>query len=340
MPRPRPTPPSSRDRPVSGRPKRSNACGRNPAGKPGPSSRYLDVRDRSRPPVPREHDRRAARREPQRIVQEVIDRLPDPVRRRHRRSIPSRPSTRQLTPAAASREAAIPALRASSFPMSVGLQPQAEPVLVAPGQQQQVIGEPGQPFGFRPGVAHRGGQLVPAAARTCRQLELAAEHRQRGSAARGRRRRRRRAAWPAPVAAGRAAHSSCWPARRSRPGCPAPRRLYPGARRPAALGYRGHLPSQPLHRGQGRPRQPVGAQRRDGDEDDPADREFPRDLALRRVVGVPRLAAGHRNTPGEQPAAERDTAPRLSPRTRRARRSRIGICYPDLPLGAAGTPCP
>jgi hypothetical protein len=49
---------------------------------------------------------------------------------------------------------------------------------------------------------------------------------------------------------------------------------------------RGHLPPQALHRGQGRPGQPVGAQGRDRDEDDAADRELPHDLAHGRVVNI------------------------------------------------------
>ena len=62
------------------------------------------------------------------------------------------------------------------------LQPEAEPVLVAPGQQQQVIGEPGQPFGFRLGVADRGGQLPMAAARPRRELKFPLQRRRGGAA--------------------------------------------------------------------------------------------------------------------------------------------------------------
>ena len=169
--------------------------------------------------------------------------------------------------------------------MSVGLQPQAEPVLVAPGQQQQVVGEPGQPLGFGAGAAHRGGQVVPAAAGTRRQLQLAAQHRQRG----------------AQLVAGVGDEG---PLPGQRPLQPAEQvvhragqggDLIAGGRHldgrdgaSSRLGYRGHLPPQPLHRGQGGPRQPVGAQARDGDEDDPADRELPHHLALGGVVRLER----------------------------------------------------
>ena len=78
--------------------------------------------------------------------------------------------------------------------------------------------------------------------------------------------------------------------------------------RPAALGYRGHLPPQPLHRGQGRARQPVGAQARHGDEDRPADGELARHLALGGLVRLERY--GRDGDPARVAAQRRGGDPR------------------------------
>ena len=190
--------------------------------------------------------------------------------------VPAGTSTRPVTPAAASREPASPALRREQLADVRPLQPQAEPVLVAPGQQQQVVGEPGQPLGFRAGAADRRGQLGLAAAGP------AASSSSPRSTASGLRsswlasatKARCRASAPLQPAE-QVVHRAASAATSSR----VRRHLDGRAPRPR-LGHRGHLPSQALHRGQRRPRQPVGAQARDRDEDDPADRELPHDLAL------------------------------------------------------------
>ena len=173
----------------------------------------------------------AAGREPQRVADQVVDRLADPVRvdagvRPGADLDPAgdpgrgQPGTGQL---GAAREQG-----ADVRP----LQPQAEPVLVAPGQQQQVVGEPGQPLRFRVGAADGRGQLGRARGRDARRARVPPAAPPAGCAARGWRRRRRHAAGPAPAAAGRAARSWCRPGRRSRPWWTAPRR--PRLRAPGA----------------------------------------------------------------------------------------------------------
>ena len=106
MASPRPVPPSSRDRPVSGRAEALERVRQEAGREAGAVVADLDAEVRA-VRAGGEHDDRAARGEPQRVVQEVVDHLPDPVASTSA-SIPSGTSTWQVTPAAASREAASP----------------------------------------------------------------------------------------------------------------------------------------------------------------------------------------------------------------------------------------
>ena len=116
--------------------------------------------------------------EPQRVADQVVHRLADPVRVdvgvRPGRDIDAAGHPGGGQPGTGESGAA-----AEQGPDVRPLQPEAEPVLVAPGQQQQVVGEPGQPLGFRAGAADRGGQLGRAAAGPGRELEFPPQHRER-----------------------------------------------------------------------------------------------------------------------------------------------------------------
>ena len=93
--------------------------------------------------------------------------------------VPGGTSTRPVTPAGGQPGTGESGAAAEQVPDVRPLQPEAEPLLVAPGQQQQVVGEPGQPLGFRPGAADRGGQLGLAAAGPGRELQFPPQHRER-----------------------------------------------------------------------------------------------------------------------------------------------------------------
>ena len=88
---------------------------------------------------------------------------------------------RQVRPAAA--QAGSGMLRAAGQQrLQLGLlEPQVELVVVAAGEQQQVVGDPGEPFGFVGRVVHRGGEFLAAAAGPAGELEFPAQHRERGA---------------------------------------------------------------------------------------------------------------------------------------------------------------
>ncbi len=200
--------------------------------------------------------------------------------------VPARMSTRQAIPAAARREPASPALRASTSPMSVRSRRRLSrsSSLLASSSRSSVSRASRSASArrcARPRPAHRGPGRAVMPVRALRGAPPAA------CAARGWRRRRRRAAWPGHAAAEQTARSSCPSARQPRPSSAGPRPVTP------RHGLRSRrLPPEPLDRGQGGARQPVGAKARDGDEDGAADRKLPRDLALNGLVR--RQAAGLR----------------------------------------------
>lgn len=60
-------------------------------------------------------------------------------------------------------------------------EPQVELAGVAAGEDQQVVGHPSEPFCFFRGAAHRGGEVLGAAARPAGRFEFPAQHGERGS---------------------------------------------------------------------------------------------------------------------------------------------------------------
>src|ERR1019366_7661914 len=128
---PRPAPPLVRARPESGRRKRSKACGRKSAGKPGPESRTSMTRsapaalaDRTIG-VPAGANRSA-----------LSTRLSTASRMRSG-------STSAVRPAGAARGL----LRAAGQqqPQAGPLRAEGHPVLVTAGQEEELLGDPGQP---------------------------------------------------------------------------------------------------------------------------------------------------------------------------------------------------
>ena len=184
-----------------------------------------------------------ARGEAQRVVEQVVDGLADPVRVDAARAArPGRRRGRSARPAASRGRGEIRAAREQRAGGRPALEPEAEPVVVASGEQQQVVGDPGQPVGLVGRAAHRGGQLAPGCGPAGPPAPVRRAARRAACAARGWRRRRTRAAVTAPAAAGRAGRSSSRPARRSRPWSAAPRcRMLVAARtarRPGAAAAR------------------------------------------------------------------------------------------------------
>ena len=161
------------------------------------------------------------------------------------------------------------------------LRPEAEPVLVAAGEQQQVIGDPGQPRGLVRGDLHGIGQLLAGPARAPGQLQFAAEHREgrpqlvAGVGGEG--------PLPGQCALEPAQH---FVHRAGQGGNLVLGRRDLDAWFPAVLGQCGDLAPQALDRRQGGARQPVGAKRRDGDEDPAADGQLPDHMALGGVEPV------------------------------------------------------
>ncbi len=112
-------------------------------GKPGSVVADLDVELGAVGPGC-ECDDRTGGSEPQRVVDEVVDGLADPVR------VDIGVGAGLNIDAAGDADCGQAGTgtfdAAHEQPSDVRpLQPQAEPILVAPGQQQEVIGEPGQP---------------------------------------------------------------------------------------------------------------------------------------------------------------------------------------------------
>ena len=126
----------------------------------------------------REHNDRPAGCEAQRVAQQVVHRLADPVR------VDARPQVRRDIDAAGQAGPGQPGpgefgTAGEQRPQCGLLQLEAEPVFVTAGEQQQVAGDPGQPVGFGGRASYRGGQFLTAASGPLRELEFAAEHRER-----------------------------------------------------------------------------------------------------------------------------------------------------------------
>ena len=114
------------------------------------------------------------------VVQEVVDGLADPVRvdagAQARGSI-------DLAGEAAGSEARAGPLRAEGEQrMQLGLlEAEAELIVVTAGEQQQVAGDPGEPFGFGGRAVHRGCQFLAVAPWAACELKFPAQHRERSA---------------------------------------------------------------------------------------------------------------------------------------------------------------
>ena len=132
------------------------------------------------PPVDpaREADRRARRGEPERVIDQVVDGLADLVRIHIRGEVGWRVYLAGDTGLARAGRCLLCAADQQQ-PHAGSLQSRGLPVLVAAGEEEQLLGDAGQPGGLLGGMRHRLSQFLAAPAGTAGQLELAAQHGER-----------------------------------------------------------------------------------------------------------------------------------------------------------------
>ena len=155
--RPSPLPPRARaSSPLENRSKAR--AGEPPAGTPWPSSRtWISIAS----PTVRARDRDRALAVPERVVDEVAERLleAEPSASHLASAVGSRPSSRR--PRLDARSAKRSAVEWASSPRSSGSTRSAERRLVRAGDQQQVLGEQHEPVGLLGRRADRCAQLRP-----------------------------------------------------------------------------------------------------------------------------------------------------------------------------------
>ena len=280
------------DRAVSARRKRSNACGRNSGGKPGPVVADVELDPPVRLAGP-DADRAVAVAEG--VLDEVSERLLDAHAVRFDGGVRFIVEA-ELASIAPGAVAQAVAHRREEVGDLDRLQLQRQPALVGAGDDQQGLGELREAVGLLDRRGDRGAQLLAAGAVAQRQLELRLVRRRAGCAARGWRRRRTRARAPARSRAGRASGSG------SRRGGEARRAATGTGRRWLATGGR-DLRGAPAHRLD-------RAQRR-------ADRHSTR----------PATRAGARSGPRSEAVGAGSRALRRDRRARRRRRR--SACWPS-----------
>ena len=144
-------------------------------------TRVADLNSQSLVSGPRrEHDRGSWRREPKGIVHGVIEGFADPVGVHLRDQLGGRA---HLAPDAGLSGAASGMLRAAvqQRPYVDPFRARGYPVLIAPGQEQQLLGDAHQPGRFLTRPVDRGREFLPAAPRPPGQLKLTGQHGEGGT---------------------------------------------------------------------------------------------------------------------------------------------------------------